>query len=540
MIDYEKKRVLVIDDHPGMRTSIRTTLSHFGVVKTDMAMTAFEATRRIKQIPYDIIVCDYNLGEGRDGQQFLEELRHTKLIPLSTIFLMVTAERVYERVMSAAELAPDDYLIKPFTADTLHQRLNRLIEKKEAFLPTYTAMDAGNIDRAIANCDRLVAEKPIYTVDALRLKAELLIALGKITEAQALYEQVVAMRAVPWARMGLAKTLFMQDRMEDAEAELEDLCDESPDFMAANDLLAQVQQSQGKLTDAQATLARAVANSPNTISRQKLFGELALANGDLEKAEQAFGTVLAKGTHSILRNPEDHARMARVQVERGKLKEADATIGELRQHYPNDPAAECVASVLESLKETKAGNPTAAKQAIERALKIRAESAIGLSDNLSLDLAHGCLANGLEDTGRKLVSELVNNNHDNAPLLDKTRQLFTSLGRAEEGEQIVQECIKNAVSMNNEAVKLARSGDLPGSVNLLIQAVENMPNNVQILLNAAQAIMTLLRQAGWSDDRAALADVYIQQAKQRNPDHPKLAKVNALYRDVAQKYGVTL
>lgn len=540
MIDYEKKRVLVIDDHPGMRTSIRTTLSHFGVVKTDMAMTAYEAARRIKQISYDIIICDYNLGEGRDGQQFLEELRHTKLIPLSTVFLMVTAERSYERVMSAAELAPDDYLIKPFTAEILHQRLNKLIEKKQAFQPAYTAMDAGNVETAISHCDKLIEQMPLYTVDALRLKAELLIALGRVQEAQELYEQVVAMRAVPWARMGLAKTLFMQDKLDDAETELMDLCDAAPEFMAANDLLAHVQQSNGKLAEAQETMARAVAASPNIISRQKAFGELALSNGDLERAEKAFEVVLEKGVHSVLRGPEDHARLARVQVERGKLNEADGTIRQLREHYPNNPAADCTAAVVESLKETKAGRTDAAKKALERALQIRAEANVPLSDNLTLDLAQACLANNVEGEGRKLINELINNNHDNAALLDRTRRLFAALGRAEEGEKLVQEGIKNAVSMNNQAVMLARAGDLAGSVSLLKEAVRSMPHNVLILLNAAQAIMTLLRQAGWVAEEAALAERYIQEARQRNPEHPKLAKVHAIYREVCQKYGVVL
>ena len=90
-IDFNKLTVLVIDDHPGMRASLRITLSNFGVTKTDMCQGAFDAVHRIKQRGYDVIVCDYNLGEGRDGQQLLEELRHTGLISLATVFLMVTA-----------------------------------------------------------------------------------------------------------------------------------------------------------------------------------------------------------------------------------------------------------------------------------------------------------------------------------------------------------------------------------------------------------------------------------------------------------------
>ena len=96
-INFAEKRVLIIDDVPGMRSSMRTILSTFGVVYSEMAGTANDAVRRLQTKPFDIIICDYFLGDGSDGQQLLEQLRHNNLITLSTIFIMVTAERVYEK-----------------------------------------------------------------------------------------------------------------------------------------------------------------------------------------------------------------------------------------------------------------------------------------------------------------------------------------------------------------------------------------------------------------------------------------------------------
>ena len=69
----------------------------------------------------------YHIGDGQDGQHLLEDLRHNAIIPLSTLFVMVTGERQYERVVSAAELAPNDYILKPFAADTLHDRILRAL-----------------------------------------------------------------------------------------------------------------------------------------------------------------------------------------------------------------------------------------------------------------------------------------------------------------------------------------------------------------------------------------------------------------------------
>jgi len=91
-IDYGSLRALVVDDSPGMRNALRLTLSNFGITRIQMVANAAEAIFQIKNRSYDFILCDFNLGEGRDGQQLLEELRHGNLISLESVFMMVTAE----------------------------------------------------------------------------------------------------------------------------------------------------------------------------------------------------------------------------------------------------------------------------------------------------------------------------------------------------------------------------------------------------------------------------------------------------------------
>ncbi len=538
-INFSDLTVLVIDDHPGMRTSLRITLSNFGVTKTDMSQGAFDAVHRMKQRAYDVIICDYNLGEGRDGQQLLEELRYGKLISLATVFIMVTAERTYEKVMSAVELAPDDYLIKPFTAEALQLRLGQVLKKKAAFTPVYRLMDANQLAEAATYCDRVATASPAYTVDAWRLKAELLLAVGRVEDARQIYERILAMRALPWARLGLAKALFMQEEQAEAETILLDLVDEAPDYMAAQDFLARVQEAREDAAAALATLERAVERSPNVLGRQRVLGDVAWSLGEVDTAERAFATVVAKSVHSILRSPEDHARLARIQVEQGKLQEAGATLKELRQHFPNNPSAGFAACVVESLKESRAGNQDAAQKLLDQAFQLQAEHAVEPSENLSLDVAQACIAGGKEEQGLALMQSLVDNNHDNPRLLAKSRQIFTNLDMAEQGEQLIKASVKAAVALNNDAVMRARAGQLAEAAAMLRDAAERLPNNVQILLNAAHAQLTLIQREGWDIKAASFAEKCLAQAKQRNPEHPKLIKVEALWRDLAKKYGVT-
>jgi CheY-like chemotaxis protein len=80
MTDYSKKRFLVIDDQPQARDALRTVAQTLGAFAVEFASNYQDAIYRIRNNTPDIILCDYMLGEGRSGQQLLEELRRFKLL----------------------------------------------------------------------------------------------------------------------------------------------------------------------------------------------------------------------------------------------------------------------------------------------------------------------------------------------------------------------------------------------------------------------------------------------------------------------------
>ena len=160
-IDYAALRALVVDDYPGIRSALRLTLSNIGVTKVQLVSNAAEAIFQIKIKHYDFILCDFNLGEGRDGQQLLEELRHSNLISLETVFIMVTAESYYEKVAATAELAPDDYMIKPFSAELLHGRLEGTLLRKLAFKKVYRYFLAQDLEASLAACVNSLKANPV-------------------------------------------------------------------------------------------------------------------------------------------------------------------------------------------------------------------------------------------------------------------------------------------------------------------------------------------------------------------------------------------
>ena len=197
MIDLSRHSGLLIDDIPEMRSAARIQLADCGLERCDEARNIKEAIEKLSASRYDLIICDYNLGQGADGQQLLELMRRRKILPLTTVFLMITGETSYEQVSTAAEYTPDDYLIKPFTSKILQTRLERIIDKKQALRPVYAHLgERGDRQKALAECDLMLAQPSRYALDLLRIKGELLLETQRNDDALALYREVLDQRAL--------------------------------------------------------------------------------------------------------------------------------------------------------------------------------------------------------------------------------------------------------------------------------------------------------------------------------------------------------
>lgn len=539
-----KKRVLIVDRHPPARDSLRLMLGALGVTAVHGAGNSAEVIRQVKGNRFDIILSDFVLDDGRDGQQLLEELRHAHLIPLATVYMIITSERSYTNVVALAELAPDDYLIKPFTAEQLQSRLVRVIYKKHVLRHIYEQIERGALDEAIAACDRVIQQQPAYMYDALRFKGELLHQLGRTAEAEAVFRRVLEGRVVPWARMGLAMALRDRGALDEAEQLAEQVTQEAPDFLAAYDFLASVHEAQGRLEEAQQALQRAADASPHNTVRQRLVGDVAARNHDLLVAEKAYGKVIERSRGSSLRTVDDFANLSRVLVERGQVDASRKIAADMKREWRGDKQAELAALVNESLCLHAEGAGDKAKALIDKALEMQrqvrdeaAEKGRPVSQRLAVDLAHACYAVGQADEGARLMRQVAAENHEDQHLIGQITRVFQRTGQADAGQAILDQVGREIVELNNRGVIAARNGDLEGAVRLLIQAAEQVPN-LQFLVNAAKAIFTLLDQKGWDAELAGRAVDYLQRAQRKDRKSPKVASARQLYVTVARKYGI--
>ncbi len=122
-----KMRFLVVDDFSTMRRIVRNLLKELGYTNVDEAEDGVVALQKLNSAPFDFVVTDWNMP-NMDGLTLLQTIRATaglKHLPV----LMVTAEAKKENIIAAAQAGASGYVVKPFTAGTLAEKLEKIFEK---------------------------------------------------------------------------------------------------------------------------------------------------------------------------------------------------------------------------------------------------------------------------------------------------------------------------------------------------------------------------------------------------------------------------
>ena len=535
MNELDGLSALLIEPHSGMRANIHNMLTMCGLTRIDHASSANQAVKQLGIKPFDLVLCEYDLEGGQDGQQLLEDLRHHKLISLSTMFFMVTAEGDYGKVVSAAELAPTDYILKPFTADRLLERIARALEKRNVFLPVYRLMEAGAQHEAIDACIEAEAAHPRHAIDFLRLRAELHLFIGEAQLAEPIYRRLAESQAIAWARLGLAKTLYLREQYEEAGTLLTGLVQSNNNFVDAYDWLARTHSALGELDKSQAVLARAVALSPHAVRRLRTLGETAFETGDDALAEKVLKQVVAKAKYSEFRDPEDHVKLVRTLVRKGDPVAAASVIRDLERSMGGRGHADACSAISSALLHEYTGNQERLMESLDAALAASRDLP-GMSAGLKLELARSCLEHDLEEGAAGLVRDVMRNAADTG-VMDRAMSVMAQAGHAELGKQIAQEARQHVVDLVAGGAERARSGDYHGAVTLMGEAAQAMPGNPQVAFNAALALLRCLEHTGWDDKLAQQALIQLGAVRRLDPRNPKLAALTALHQAVLKKYN---
>nr|WP_229217719.1 tetratricopeptide repeat-containing response regulator [Massilia forsythiae] len=506
-VDWAAKHYLIVDDFIGVRQLLRESLRSLGARNIDQASSGGEAIGLLARTRYDVVLCDYNLGDGKNGQQVLEEARVRNLVNPSTVWLVVSAEKSVESVMGAAEHQPDAYLIKPITEGMLLTRLNRVWHKKQVFRPIDQACADKEYLRAARLCDAAIAAARLHELDLLRMKARLMERSGEPTRAREIYEQVLAQREYQWARAGLAKIRMANGEFEQARQVFQGVIAENRYYIDAYDQLAVAWQHLGKPEEACAVLESAARLSPNSVARQRNLGRLALKLGNVALAEKAFRKCIAVGEYSVMKTADAYLGLARVCGQKNDQKEAlQLLLAAQRDFGQERPDVRLRAKITEGLVYHESGDHRRARLSADELEDMLRAAPERPDVPTCLELATLLFAAGGKDTPVELLCYVVRNNHDNPLLLDEVQRIFDKAHLADEGIVQIRGARKEAADLMNQGVLLWKTGKLDEAVAWTRNARQAVPNNQRILFNAAQILVSQLQQRG--HDAALSAEAY--------------------------------
>lgn len=493
---YRSLKFLVVDDFENFRLSIKQMIRAFGVDSIEVSSNGEDAVARCEHKEFDVILCDYNLGPKKNGQQVIEELRHNQLLKQTSIFILITAETSKDMVMGALEYLPDGYITKPITRAVLQKRLDGMIEQREILRPINEAIDAGNIDLAIQLINREMQSETKYLTWCLRKLASLLYVKEEYAAAQRIYEDVLSKRDIGWANLGLSKVYIALGRYDEAIESLTNLISTNGNLIEAYDYLAEAQVKNGKGKDAQKTLEKAVEISPFAILRQTKLAEVCQQNKDIEGATEALRSCVKLGHNSVHESADNYLNLGRNlsdlsegdTSEQGKkrAKEALHALSRASKKFNDDADVKTNALLIESRVHKGQGDDAKSASALDKAkneMDMKTASA-----STGLEFAKTLYSLGEVAQAEELLSDLATRFGEDQSIMNAIEDLLDE-------PVSLQKKIK-ARALNKDGIKFFEEGDLEEAILVFDDALAVTPKHPALNLNIVQVMLKQIKQQG--------------------------------------------
>ncbi len=485
---FRCKKVLVIDDCAPVRATVKGMLQQMGFEAIHIAKDAGEAMQKCIDMPFDFILCDFNLGDCKDGYQLFEALKKQQLLAPLCCFIVISAEAQSQVVHGVIELQPDDYLLKPFTAPALEERICRAIRHRIELRKVFFRLFEHDYPEATRECDVVIRTQSDYALHAMRLKGELLLKQEHYLAAEQFYQKILQQKAYSWARLGHAISCFYLERWEDTELELADLTQFGDTKVEALDWLSRLYVRHGRYQLAFETLSKAAALSPKNISRQKTLSNLCAILGHTDMAVRIAGKIVQGARHSIDDTADNYLNHARALVDQAKnsnvlekaviLQNAGKLLDALHKRF-NIDALKRETVMLRSRISCCRG---AIQEGRELMQNIQDFPLDDLSVDSCMDAAKTFFELGDLYSSQLCIDRLQTMLYDD-DFLTETQRIMLQL------EQDKHESLKQRIKqMNTEASDAYKMGQYGRAVSLFCETFDFMPTNPVIALNLLQAM----------------------------------------------------
>ena len=470
--DIHRARALLVEGNALLRSVAAAQLRDLGVGKVTQTGRAQEARLLLEREPFEIVICSRELeGSQESGQNLLEELRRERLLPYSTVFMMVTSQVSYLQVVEAAEASLDGFLVRPYNTALLAERLGQARQRKRELAPVLQALDEGQPELALVHAIRRFQSQQPHWAYCGRLAAELLLRLDRPAQARQVFEKLaLASGNATWARLGGARSLIALGDNGAARQLVQAVLDADAGSADAHDLLGRLLVDQCDFDSALGEYRRAAELTPGCLLRAQHAGALAFYQGQAADALQWLEHAVAMGVQSRLFDALSLLLLAMLHHDLGDAARVAAQGEQLRRFHERFPQSlrlrrfETAAAVLQALLRQQ---PT---QAQEHLAELSAT--IG-ADDFDLESANVVLATwarmpAAQAAGHEAALERIALRFCTSKALAEV--LMASARRTDLACDVVRRCQARISAWTQQAMECAMRGDPRGAVRQLLEA----------------------------------------------------------------------
>jgi DNA-binding NarL/FixJ family response regulator len=515
--DLHLARALLVEGNALLRSVTAQQLRDVGVGHVTAIARIRDARLTLERERFDIVVCSREFEGSEDsGQDLLDELRRERLLSPSTVFIMITQHATYHQVMEAAEASLDGFLVRPYTAVALSQRLMEARQRKRELADILRALDTGDTEAALLRAVRRFSERAPFWMYCGRLAAELLLVLARSGDALKLFEKLAAAKPLAWAKLGVARSLFAAGDVGAAKRATLELLAGEPDNADARDLLGRIYVEQCEFDAALAEYRLAASLTPGCLLRQQHTGALAFYQGQAQEAERHLTHALSLGIKSNLFDALTLLLVAMLRFDSGDTPGLVVARDQLRRYRARFPASDR----LERMETCAEALVLARTHSMASAAPIVNELA-GLADTDSFDLEAATMLLALAWRLQTAFDsppqyEQLVQNIGSRFVVSKaiTEVLVAASGRSHPATGILQGCHAEVSAVAEQALEAAMNGAPEQAVARLLERGERLRNTR--LLDLARS---LVRRHGehWPEAEAdgARATMLLQRYGQR-------------------------
>lgn len=433
MTPLKGKTALVVDSALATRRALQDQLSQLGAKTVIFANSVSEVEQHLTSREFALIVCEYQLEGDRNGQQLLEDLRVNKKLVWSTAFMMVTGERSYGNVVAVAEFEPDDYLIKPFTASTLSDRVVRIFNRKARLADAYKAMYESQYQALPKICEEREASFPQYINELERMRVESFFWSGDYEKTEQELLDKINRVPKPWMQLLLAKVKLEKRKFEEANNLLAGVVKTNPEYLAASDLFADVLWEQNRPDEALDILEKMGTKALASTTRLRKLADLAVRVGDSTRSKNYLTKVIDRSRNTSLSQIHDYLQLSKIYVQEGRHEEAEKLTAKMRSTV-NSSELELARAMMAIQKEIAEGRNVKAADKLEVFFENHTDTLPSLEPETLTSLLELCFSVRMDNKGYELASQITKQKPSKA-MLDRIRSAIAEFKQSSLGDE---------------------------------------------------------------------------------------------------------